>query len=123
MVLPGLDDIEEEPIPEYNTVNNNNNEFYQNQNNYVENNYNNINNRNDLENINYNNQELSSLLSKDKKVVAFGGTSKNGTSFLVNNLAEMISKKGINTAILDLTQNKNAYYIYTCLLYKSFITI
>ena len=113
MVLPGLDDIEEEPIPEYNTVNNNNNEFYQNQNNYVENNYNNINNRNDLENINYNNQELSSLLSKDKKVVAFVGTSKNGTSFLVNNLAEMISKKGINTAILDLTQNKNAYYIYT----------
>ena len=113
MVLPGLDDIEEETIPEYNTVNNNDNEFYQNQNNYVENNYNNINNRNDLENINYNNQELSSLLSKDKKVVAFVGTSKNGTSFLVNNLAEMISKKGINTAILDLTQNKNAYYIYT----------
>ena len=41
------------------------------------------------------------------------GTSKNGTSFLVNNLAEMLSQKGINTAILDLTQNKNAYYIYT----------
>lgn len=38
---------------------------------------------------------------------------KNGTSFLVNNTAEIISQKGINTAILDLTQNKNAYYIYT----------
>ena len=41
------------------------------------------------------------------------GTSKNGTSFLVNNLAANLSGKGINTAILDLTQNKNAYYIYT----------
>ena len=59
------------------------------------------------------NVDLSGLLTKDKKVVAFVGTSKNGTSFLVNNLAEMISQKGINTAILDLTQNRNAYYIYT----------
>ena len=57
--------------------------------------------------------DLSRLLTRDKKVVAFVGTSKNGTSFLVNNLAEMLSQKGINTAILDLTQNKNAYYIYT----------
>lgn len=56
---------------------------------------------------------LSGLLTRDKKVVAFVGTSKNGTSFLVNNVAEMLSQKGINTAILDLTQNKNAYYIYT----------
>ena len=59
------------------------------------------------------NTDLSRLLTRDKKVVAFVGTSKNGTSFLVNNLAEMLSQKGINTAILDLTQNKNAYYIYT----------
>ena len=57
--------------------------------------------------------DLSRLLTRDKKVVAFVGTSKNGTSFLVNNLAEMLSQKGINTAILDLTQNRNAYYIYT----------
>lgn len=56
---------------------------------------------------------LDSLLTRDKKVVAFVGTSKNGTSFLVNNLAEIMSKKGIRTAILDLTKNKNAYYIYT----------
>ena len=56
---------------------------------------------------------LESILTKDKKVVAFVGTSKNGTSFLVNNLAEMLSQKGIKTAILDLTSNKNAYYIYT----------
>ena len=45
--------------------------------------------------------------------MAFVGTSKNGTSFLVNSMAEILSKKGIKTAILDLTQNKNAYYIYT----------
>ena len=56
---------------------------------------------------------LDSLLTRDKKIVAFVGTSKNGTSFLVNNLAEVMAKKGINTAILDLTKNKNAYYIYT----------
>ena len=62
---------------------------------------------------NYNNTSTASIISKDKKVVTFIGTSKNGTSFLVNNTAEIISQKGINTAILDLTQNKNAYYIYT----------
>lgn len=62
---------------------------------------------------NLSNTDLSGLLTRDKKVVAFVGTSKNGTSFLVNNLAEMLSKKGIKTALLDLTQNKNAYYIYT----------
>lgn len=57
--------------------------------------------------------DLSNLLTSDKKIVSFVGTSKNGTSFLVNNLAAMLSAKGINTAILDLTKNKNAYYIYT----------
>lgn len=56
---------------------------------------------------------LSSVLTRDKKIVAFVGTTKAGTSFLVNNLADMISKTGIKTAILDLTENKNAYYIYT----------
>lgn len=59
------------------------------------------------------NINLENLLSKDKKIVAFVGTSKNGTSFIVNNLAEMLSKQGIKTAILDLTKNKNSYYIYT----------
>lgn len=56
---------------------------------------------------------LSSLLTKDKKIVAFVGTSKNGTSFIVNNIAQLLSEKGIKTAILDLTKNKNAYYVYT----------
>ncbi len=66
-----------------------------------------------VENTNQMSSNLASLLTNDKKVVAFVGTSKNGTSFLVNNVAELLSQKGINTAVLDLTQNKNAYYIYT----------
>lgn len=61
----------------------------------------------------YDNSNLFRLLTGDKKAVAFVGTSKNGTSFLVNNLAALLSSKGINTAILDLTKNKNSYYIYT----------
>ena len=59
------------------------------------------------------NNNLIHLITGDKKIVAFVGTSKNGTSFLVNNLAANLAAKGINTAILDLTKNKNAYYIYT----------
>ena len=57
--------------------------------------------------------DFSNLITGNNKIVAFVGTSKNGTSFLVNNLATMLSSKGINTAILDLTKNKNAYYIFT----------
>ena len=63
--------------------------------------------------INYSMSNLNSLLSKDKKIVTFIGTTKNGTSFLVNNLALMFSLMGINTAILDMTQNRNSYYIFT----------
>ena len=59
------------------------------------------------------NVNLSNLLTRDKKVVSFVGTTKNGTSFIVNNLAELISSMGISTAILDMTQSRNAYYIYT----------
>lgn len=67
-----------------------------------------------LQNTNYTNQEsLSNLLTKDRKIVTFVGAPKNGTSFLVNNLAAMFSENGIDTAILDLTKNKNSYYIYT----------
>ena len=58
--------------------------------------------------------DLSSLLTPDKKIVTFVGTSKNGTSFIINNIAEYISSNmGINTAILDATKNRNSYYIYT----------
>lgn len=59
------------------------------------------------------NVNISGVLTKDKKVVSFVGTTKNGTSFLVNNIAKCLSSMGIKTAILDLTTNRNSYYIYT----------
>ena len=69
---------------------------------------------NKIENVEMrSNVDIASLLTRDKKIVSFVGTSKNGTSFIVNNLAQMTSEKGIKTAILDLTKNKNAYYVYT----------
>ena len=57
--------------------------------------------------------DISNLLIAGKKVACFIGTSKNGTSFVVNNLAEITSSMGIDTAILDTTKNRNSYYIYT----------
>ena len=57
--------------------------------------------------------DFSRLLTDNKKIATFVGTSKNGTSFIVNNLAEYASSMGINVAILDTTKNKNSYYIYT----------
>jgi len=56
---------------------------------------------------------LATSLTKDKKVVCFVGTTKNGTSFIVNNAAHLLASMGISTAILDITKTKNAYYIYT----------
>ena len=66
-----------------------------------------------VEESQYEELDIERLLSQGQKIVAFLGTSKNGTSFLVNNVAELLSSNGIDTAILDLTQNRNAYYIYT----------
>lgn len=57
--------------------------------------------------------DFSTILTKDKKVVCFVGTTKNGTSFIVNNVAHLLSTMGISTAILDMTKTRNAYYIYT----------
>lgn len=65
------------------------------------------------EDYDYDYTEYNSLLSSTKKVMTFVGTSKNGTSFIVNNIAKVLADSGIDTAILDATQNKNAYYIYT----------
>ena len=59
------------------------------------------------------NIDTDNLITSDQKIVSFVGTTKNGTSFIVNNLAELYANKGIRTAILDLTKNKNSYYIYT----------
>ena len=69
----------------------------------------NNNNRNEYEST----IDLARLLTPDKKLVTCLGTSKNGTSFIVNNLAELTSSMGIKTAILDTTTNRNSYYIYT----------
>jgi len=63
--------------------------------------------------IEYAELDMNIVMNPNQKLVAFVGTSKNGTSFLVNNVAGILSANGINTAILDLTRNRNSYYIYT----------
>ncbi len=118
MILPGLEDdneVQEEQIPEEKTSISSYN-ILQNDNIIQNNNLNFKQTTTELQNTgkyNLTNVDLSGLLTSDKKVVAFVGTSKNGTSFLINNIAEILSNQGIKTAILDLTQNRNAYYIYT----------
>ena len=124
-VLPGFDvNNEQQEQPSYQQINqeNNaqNNQMYSNMNysnelNYG-NNYNSFNRQETrLQNVNetYENVDISRLLTSDKKVACFIGTSKNGTSFIVNNVADITSKMGIDTAILDTTKNRNSYYIYT----------
>lgn len=67
-----------------------------------------------IENIDNNTDDYSrDPIAGNGKIVAFVGTSKNGTSFIVNNLALLLSQSGINTAIVDLTKNKNSYYMFT----------
>lgn len=126
MMLPGFaedDDISYGNDSEYratqaNYVSNNNERIEPiNNNQYVNNQYSAYNN---IENqiVKQNNEyvqtiDISSLLTADKKIVTFVGTSKNGTSFIVNNVAELLSTMGIKVAILDTTQNRNSYYIYT----------
>ena len=74
----------------------------------------NINNQSEIRKNEYEStKDFSGLLTPDKKIVTFVGTSKNGTSFMVNNVAELMSSIGVNTAILDTTKNRNSYYIYT----------
>lgn len=87
--------------------------FEDNYENITSTNANETNQQNELVNNIQRNSSLENLLTADKKIVAFVGTTKNGTSFLVNNLADMLSTQGVKTAILDLTKNRNAYYIYT----------
>ena len=57
--------------------------------------------------------DLGAPIAGSGKIASFVGTSKNGTSFIVNSVALLLSESGINTAIVDLTQNKNSYYMYT----------
>jgi len=114
-LLPGFNSQKDEPIQNnnyrrnfeqdvsQNSINNYNNGYSRdsyNGNQYVNNNY-------------INNGNLTDIVTDNQKIVAFVGTSKNGTSFIVNNLAILLSSMGINIAILDTTQNRNSYYIYT----------
>lgn len=64
-------------------------------------------------NLQQNEDTNDHLNLQNNKVVSFVGTTKNGTSFLINNLGLLFSSKGIKTAILDLTRNRNSYYIFT----------
>ncbi|MGN1301829.1 MAG: hypothetical protein ACI4U9_04850 [Clostridia bacterium] len=66
-----------------------------------------------IEPTSHNTMPLNTLLTSEKKIVSFVGTTKNGTSFIVNNLGLTLSEMNISTAILDMTQNKNSYYIFT----------
>lgn len=47
------------------------------------------------------------------KLVTFVGTTKNGTSFVVNNIAKLLSDENIKVAIVDLSKNKDSYYLFT----------
>ena len=47
------------------------------------------------------------------KIATFVGTTKNGTSFIINNLAQYMSQGNVKIAILDATRNKNDYYMFT----------
>ena len=126
-ILPGFEQVNSVPQQETvtreqthedsrtNMYNSYNNQYEQNYNNtynndYISSNTTDITRRNDnyVQTI-----DISSLLTSDKKIVTFVGTSKNGTSFIVNNVAELLSSMGINVAILDTTVNRNSYYIYT----------
>ena len=122
--LPGLDELDEdeyEEVPKSNNADEEDDDLltsFDDEEDDDQDDYNSLSsNSNQIESIkprvDYSMSSLNSLMTKDKKIVTFLGTTKNGTSFLVNNLAALFSTCGINTAILDMTRNKNSYYIYT----------
>lgn len=113
--LPGFEEIEENTLPGFEEVSSNQDNKEIDTSLYNLGGQEEIEEEKQIENTNQtvSNANLARLLSRDKKVVAFVGTSKCGTSFLINNVADLIAKSGINTAILDVTSNKNSYYIYT----------
>ena len=65
------------------------------------------------QNEEYLEQPQSMLNMGSGKLCVFTGTSKNGVSFIVNNLAQMLIQSNVKVAILDETQNRNSFYIYT----------
>lgn len=125
-ILPGFEEEEEITLPDLDSEEEN--DFFENKYNKVEEQYTSVLNNLRIENDKTENSDnflqnqkveeyaeldIDNIIKENQKLVAFVGTSKNGTSFLVNNVAEILSLNGIDTAILDLTKNRNAYYIYT----------
>ncbi len=47
-----------------------------------------------------------------KKVVAFIGTNKVGTSFISNSIGTLLAQKGVKVAILDMTKTRGLYWFY-----------
>lgn len=118
-ILPGFDDVEDTVLP---GIENEEDDDFNDRTQPVDNishQMANVNDTNELdefakkENVEYPELDIDLIMNQNQKLVAFVGTSKNGTSFLVNNVAEILSMNGIDTAILDLTRNRNSYYIYT----------
>lgn len=56
---------------------------------------------------------INELLKDNKKVISFLGSKQSGVTFLINNIARIMARRGIDVAILDMTSNKDTYYIYT----------
>ena len=114
-VLPGFEQDDENDLNNNieNILSQNDTEVTKDNSNIPLENYNNVNLYNSKKIPQYEELDINRLLMPNQKIVSFVGTSKNGTSFLVNNVAEILSMNNVNTAILDLTQNRNAYYIYT----------
>ena len=56
---------------------------------------------------------INELLKENKRIISFLGSRQSGTSFLVNNIARIMARRNIDIAILDMTSNKDTYYIYT----------
>lgn len=48
-----------------------------------------------------------------KKVVAFVGAPKSGTTFCINAIGTYLAKNKVKTAIVDLTRKRDSYTIYT----------
>lgn len=47
-----------------------------------------------------------------RKVVCFVGAHKTGTTFIINAIASYLTRRGIKTAIMDATKNRDSYFIY-----------
>ena len=123
------------PSSEYNSQNG-----YGVQNNYnsqsmynSQSNYNEQNNYNSQSNASTNNTTMNTVSENNvpqfvvpadyKKVVAFIGTNKVGTSFMANVVASLTAMQGIKTSILDMTKNRGMYWFYNEAAYKKMDTV